>query len=418
MYLIYLLLFFGISCQPTASDHDRLEGVGALYTPYEPVSEYHENFKDEVLISEGLTKDGLRNGEWKFYKKALPLVKTPIVIGNYVAGQRQGKWIYQNPLNPKERIEGDFVNDFMEGKWQYFDQDGAMICEGQFSNGLREGFWNRAYHEGDLSGFGTFTNGTRDGYWHENLWHDRFTAGNYVMGKKEGFWKIFYLNEQIGAGSYSNGKKEGFWRDCTNVTTEGNYVNGLKEGLWKDIDDVTISEITYQNGIKHGPYVLYYKLDSLNNAIKEEGEYKTVDIQHWREPDNRTVIPIEFIFDIVSEGIDINREHFVFTNSPLAQFSFEDKQRLMDQVRNDVAPTSSPKAYSVKVGTFRTYHKTGRVKSVGSYFDGLSPEFHAIGRSTPVGDWTYFDGIGRVTQRQTYNRGQAAQPGSGTLHRW
>lgn len=118
-------------------------------------------------VSEGLVKNKLFEGEWKYYHKESKDIMT---VENYKNGKLNGirKVFYkENELaeevnyvdgkknglgktfgeNGKQIDEHNYVNDDLEGKAVYFDVAGKKLYEGTYKNNAKIGIWK--FYEND-----------------------------------------------------------------------------------------------------------------------------------------------------------------------------------------------------------------------------------------------------------------------------
>ncbi len=118
-------------------------------------------------VSEGLVKNKLFEGQWKYYHKESKDIMT---LENYKNGKLNGirKVFYkENELaeevnyvdgkknglgktfgeNGKQIDEHNYVNDDLEGKAVYFDVTGKKLYEGTYKNNAKIGIWK--FYEND-----------------------------------------------------------------------------------------------------------------------------------------------------------------------------------------------------------------------------------------------------------------------------
>ncbi len=112
--------------------------------------------------------------------------------------------------------------------------------------------------------------------------------GRYDHGQLQGEWKQWYGGKLESVGNYRDGKRSGRWRTydqgrlfeekhyqhdelsgpyakwCTSrrewrgrLEERGVYKNGKRHGVWRSWecwDPANISEVSYRDGVKHGPW--------------------------------------------------------------------------------------------------------------------------------------------------------------------
>jgi antitoxin component YwqK of YwqJK toxin-antitoxin module len=64
-------------------------------------------FKDGKIKAEGISINGIMEGEWKFYRESGQLWQ----VGNFENNQKQGKWVRYNQQGIKE-----YEEQFISGK--------------------------------------------------------------------------------------------------------------------------------------------------------------------------------------------------------------------------------------------------------------------------------------------------------------
>jgi len=52
-----------------------------------------------------------------------------------------------------------------DGYWEWYYNNGTLMCRGNYINGDYDGYWEEYYGDGNTWSKGNFINGTRDGYW-------------------------------------------------------------------------------------------------------------------------------------------------------------------------------------------------------------------------------------------------------------
>ena len=165
-----------------------------------------------------------------------------IISGNYLNGDKHGKWILRNN-DGTLKAEESYVNGEMDGKWLWYRPDGVKEKEGTNKNGLTHGLWspwNNAHHKKDEK---TYVNGNLDGA--ITIWHEDGTK------EREG---IIRGNEPEGNWTYYNS-------DGT-VDFRFDYGSGL--------DRVRIAELEERDG-------LFYKIgknNSYTGIVVESGGIK------------------------------------------------------------------------------------------------------------------------------------------------
>jgi len=128
--------------------------------------EYHPN---GALQVKGKILNGLREGEWKWYRDS-------------------GKPLYTE----------NFANGKHEGPYVFYLDDGSLRTSGQYKDDKMTGVWKEWNSNGKQAQIEIRNNGYRDGectYWYEN--GNMQCKGAYKMGKEEGKWTYWKENGKL-----------------------------------------------------------------------------------------------------------------------------------------------------------------------------------------------------------------------------
>lgn len=98
------------------------------------VVEYNDS--NEVIV-QGQYLDGLKTGIWKYSSHGV------LETGEYVQGEREGRWTITWLDSGQLREEGDYSNGKKEGLHVTYYNNGQIARRGQYSNGLKEGVWEQ-----------------------------------------------------------------------------------------------------------------------------------------------------------------------------------------------------------------------------------------------------------------------------------
>lgn len=94
-----------------------------------PIREIHY-YADSAVRMEGNLKDGLRDGDWKYYYDNGNVWST----GHYVNGKENGrKAVYHE--NGQIYYEGMVKNGQRTGIWRFFDKTGKLLKEVDYNKG-------------------------------------------------------------------------------------------------------------------------------------------------------------------------------------------------------------------------------------------------------------------------------------------
>ena len=217
----------------------------------------------QSLSNENLIKNSLNITEKKIYKLIYP--NGEFYIGEILNGLKNGKGI-QYYMDGKIKIDGNFVNDKVEGDGIYYYEDGEFY-NGQWKNDLRHGKGKEYYKNGIIKYEGDFVNDKPEGSGKYIYLDGVFYIGQIINGLKNGKGKEYYKNGYIKYdGDWIDDKLEGcgtfYYEDGEKYT--GQWMNNLRHG--KGI-------IYYKNGnIKYDGYFANDKFEGHGKYVYEDGE--------------------------------------------------------------------------------------------------------------------------------------------------
>ena len=158
------------------------------------------------LKSQGAFKDNLKTGEWIFYYQDGKIEQR----GKYSSDKPSGLWTWFY-TNGKIWREENLLKGVEDGSLTEYNKEGTVILKGDYVDGERDGVWN--FNNGDNTEEGTYQDGLQNG-----LWKGMFSNGktnyqvNYIQGVPDGKYKLYYENGNIREeGVYSMGSKEKNW---------------------------------------------------------------------------------------------------------------------------------------------------------------------------------------------------------------
>lgn len=108
-------------------------------------------YKEDIKPYTGICKIAYKNGALKEEMK-------------FEDGILQGTAISYYP-DSTVKISGYYNKGFMDGKWQYFDEDGKKIMEVHFNNDTMNGHYVRWYYTGVIKEKGIYKKNRRKGKW-------------------------------------------------------------------------------------------------------------------------------------------------------------------------------------------------------------------------------------------------------------
>lgn len=211
-----------------------------------------------------------------FFSSFLVAQDAPNVID--AAGRKQGHWI-KFSANKKKLYDGNFVNDFPNGKFIYYSEAGIPWAITVFSKNGTIGYSQHFNGSGKLVGEGKYINQKKDSLW--RFYNDEgklVSVETYLNDLKHGSCKIYYTNGQLSEdkiyvnglldgpntkyfsdgkikykGQYIKDKVEGktlFYYPSGTMSVEGFYKNDLKDGQWNfyNTDGTLKKKVLYVNG--------------------------------------------------------------------------------------------------------------------------------------------------------------------------
>lgn len=191
--------------------------------------------KNGVLLEQGEYNDkGKMQGLWETYSKDGALhekanYKNGAIISYecfdkngkslYKAEQKQGKLKYKD-YYPEGGIktEGDFVNGERQGKWIYYHRYGYIEQEEYYVEGKCEGKNTEYFHNGKADKIFNYSKGSREGLYEEfYIDGSKYQEGLFSNDKRAAEWTIFQTDSVIlGSYYYLNGSFDG-WVSYNNI---------------------------------------------------------------------------------------------------------------------------------------------------------------------------------------------------------
>jgi antitoxin component YwqK of YwqJK toxin-antitoxin module len=188
-------------------------------------SEFHHTGE---FKGKGLYKDGNRVGEWEFF---------------YSSGKLEQKGKYDK----KGRAQG---------VWKWFYESGAILREEHYTNGRREGLLTDYNENGKIILQGNFLDNKMEGHWQYET-PDYKESGNYVNDERDSLWRSYYMpsNFKRYEGRFENGEPIGthtMYHVNGKKWYTGNYIGGMKDGDWKYYDETGLNYLTifFKNDIE------------------------------------------------------------------------------------------------------------------------------------------------------------------------
>lgn len=156
------------------------------------------------------------------------------------------------------RSQGKIRAGKMEGKWEFYHDNGQLESIGNYENATREGEWVTRNSNGSLRYKENFKNGVREGQYEAYSEYGSLEEkGNFKKGKKEGNWTYYYENSK-------------------NTSAEENWKNGDRTSRIEYFENGKIQSKAFFRpsntpfGHMHGPFIEYFENGT---DIKQKGSY-------------------------------------------------------------------------------------------------------------------------------------------------
>lgn len=161
------------------------------------------------VIYEGRFKDGLPEGEFRYY---YPDGKIKTI--SKVSGKMHRAQTISYFPNGKKMAAGNYLNEKKDSTWQFFSEtNGTLVSEDTYRAGLIDGTSRVYYPDGVLSELIHVKNNVRNGLWEQYYLDGTLKLrGIYKSGEKEGEFKAFFINGKLMiSGQYTEGHQHGMW---------------------------------------------------------------------------------------------------------------------------------------------------------------------------------------------------------------
>ncbi|MBL7684357.1 MAG: TonB family protein [Flavipsychrobacter sp.] len=207
--------------------------INYYYTEYYYMSD-SPMYKGSFIFSNDIHKRNKPSLSDTLHGHGIGFYQHKVVKGEYNRGRKTGTWRYYE--NGKLSMIEEYTNNGLESYNTYFNTDSNVIMEGSYYH----------YNDKAIYRFGTWLYYSRTGKINRAL--------DFRNGKLNGYSTYYdsVLSSKIAEGNFLNDKKDGYWKYYNPVTNE------------------TQSIESYQNGLLHGPYVVFGK----NKKTKYSGFYE------------------------------------------------------------------------------------------------------------------------------------------------
>ncbi|NND77120.1 MAG: hypothetical protein HKN39_02945 [Flavobacteriales bacterium] len=276
---IFLLLIAVVSADAFSQEFNRIDDKGRKQGPFK---KYFESEKSKVFY-EGQFKDDIPFGRFTYYHKNGKVKSFMDHDGKGLVARAEVFLDDGIPL-----AKGKYINKLKDSTWVYFDGNTAIGFDNWIDgkkNGLEVVFFNGR----DTSEVISWRNDKMNGPWRQY-----FPDGNLklkttmIEDEYDGVTEFYHNNGKLNiTGKYANGFRNGSWYYYNydgslqmQVLYRGGKVIKEKRENGKFTEyfgpEMPESEITYKNGKKHGPFVIYH--DSATRVKVEEKDEFTGEV--------------------------------------------------------------------------------------------------------------------------------------------
>jgi antitoxin component YwqK of YwqJK toxin-antitoxin module len=369
----------------------------------------------KTVMSEGTFKDGLQEGEWKFYNENNYLESK----NQYLKGELNGLNISYYSTGAVQ-TEKNFKNGYADGLYKSYFSNKQLEETGYFVEDLKQGYWIGYYPNGKLEYEYYYVNDVKDRYMveysvtglkkREEYYEFGFlkfinhldtlgkVANVNTFTRGTGEYKTLYSNGQIRAQyQMKNGLIDGVltFKHFNGKTEETlNYSKGSRNGEVKNYneDGKLIAAGYYKNNKREGVWKYYYpsqKIKSIGkykNGVKDslwtdymENGNKDNDV-YWRMGDYHGLVTY-YSPDLANTPVFVR----LFEDDMVKNYSYPGSDGKLVPVIPVMNATVDYKAkyasgskfieFSVKggsrTGAYTEYYSTGAVYKEGTYVGGF-----------------------------------------------
>lgn len=312
-------------------------------------------FENGDIASEGRFEEGIPVGIWKSYYQG-GLLKSQ---GNKTKGQNDGVWQF---FDSKGRItkEFDFSKDVKWGCSKEYDTLGNVVKELFFVNNVLQGNIVEYYPSGELKRTVQVEDGKEVGVAHE------FSKDGVII-TEEVFDNGFLKSREEYNRYDKEGRKTGIWREYFpdgSIRTEGNYSDGEKKGVFKEYN-------------KKGRLVEINKMINDTTSMNPE-DIVLIELYKEYYPSGKVRLKGGYA-NGMKKGIF---REYSETGEVINGYLYEEDTMVAEGL---VRPDGNYE------GEWKHYYKTGELKAVGTYEDGVL-----------TGKWTYYFKNGKTEQVGKY----------------
>lgn len=259
--ILSILLCLSFVSIGVCQEFNRLDEKGRKQGPFKKFFEG----TDQVFYT-GQFKDDVPQGHFIYYFKEGGKKADMHYSSN---GQQVRTSTYHS--NGQLMAEGRYVGRKKDSLWTYYDRQGRLRSTEGWKVGLKHGEEKAYFPAGGLAEELIWQDSLRQGAWvqyHEN--GKPSIEGGFQDDLYHGQMTFYYENgrKEI-SGRYEEGVREGTWlyyNEDGSIRLQALYRDGVKEKERKEngtfyeygTDREILSEITYENGLKNGPFNEYH----------------------------------------------------------------------------------------------------------------------------------------------------------------
>ena len=177
-----------------------------------------------------------------------------------------------------KHLKESYKDDFENGEWSSWYENGQLKDKGTYSFGLMNAFWEGWYPNAVKRYEGSYEKDLKMGSW--KYWTDRSIL------KDEESYKIFQKNGLSSNRelfqSYKHGSFKSYDEKQGKLVSAGSYNKGMQNGLWKYFYPggvISHRELNYKEGKLDGSSKEFSRKGELKSEINYKGNKKNGDMK-------------------------------------------------------------------------------------------------------------------------------------------
>lgn len=366
-----IFLLFSLTTISFAQDAFKKKTIKTFYQ----VTTRKGNLKDgsikeeyEVLESNETTKNG-------FYRK-YSAYETLLMEGFYLNDKKNGLWkTYENGIMYSE---GEFKDDFLEGKWIFYFDKNKIKAEGTYKKDIKIGLWK--YYR---------TNG---------ILNYEINCNEY--GLANGLSKFYDSkgNLQISC-NFKNGNEDGetiHYFDNGNFRCKIKYKNNTKcDSAFSYFDDKKLLKQVFYNDTTLLNSTTFYhsgKIKNTKNIIDStSNKYRLITFY-----ENQKIKCNE----ISNDSILFSRQNSGKNGEALDNGTYIDGNGLLLEYDDDTLISETYYKNYKKNGGYTSYYHNKNIAAIGQYFD-----------NEKIGTWNFYSDLGNKNNTVNFDLNENAKRG-------